>query len=213
MKILVILGAGSSLESWIPTFRWKWKWRIDNNIFHKNFFLKNKNYCIEKYKELESIFCNNNKNNYHKFLDNLDQNHELIILSQNIDNLDKNYSNVLKIHWEFNNRKCLNNYKHKVEHKNIWERCNICNSYIIPNIVLYWEKYKEDHLIKMKKLQEDMYDFFIIIWTELEIYPIFKFSNSIRSNFYININPTKEFNFTENYKNLDQFINEKWFLL
>ena len=45
----------------------------------------------------------------------MDEKYDLTVISQNIDNLDIHYKNIVKIHWKLDELKCINNYKHKME--------------------------------------------------------------------------------------------------
>ena len=209
MKILVLLGAWASVESWIPSFRWKTKNKdLDLRFFDLEFLKKNKQQAIDFYKNLLKDFSNKPYNEYHYFLDELDKKYDLTIVSQNIDNLDTHYKNVVKIHWKLDELKCINNYKHKIQKwQNIWDRCKKCNAYLFPNILYYWENYKKEDIEKLNKIKKQEYDLFIVIWTSLQLPSISYWVNKIKAKFKININPDLELDWFENSKNLDNAIN------
>lgn len=216
MNILVLLWAWSSVLSWIPTFQWIWSKKIDHNLFDHIFLKKHQSNSIKFYKTLIDNFNNKKYNEYHIFLKELNKRFNLEVISQNIDNLDKFLPQTIKLHWNLNNNRCIISKKHKINKElNIGDRCNICNSYIFPDILYYWEKYDKKLLSQVKSLLNKKYDFFIVIWTTLNIWVIENIVKKVESEFKININPDKiaHINNFYNFNNLTEFKNKLWCVL
>ena len=217
MNILFILWAGSSVPSGIDTFRWFTAGVFNMDFFDINYVKQHKEESVKFYKKLRKDFISKKTNYYHDYISKLIKEwHNINIISQNIDILDKWYDNLLKIHWDISLNRCLNNFKHDVSDKELWMRCEKCNSHIIPNILYYNELYKKDDLDILKKMIDKQYDFCITIGTTLEI-PFIKENivKKVKSTYNININP--EFNISEfqymNYKNLNEFKENIWLIL
>jgi len=209
MKILALIWAGTSVASGIASFRWKWKKdNLDLRFFDINFIKKHKLQAIEFYKNLLKDFLDKPYNDYHYFLNELDEKYDLTVISQNIDNLDIHYKNIVKIHWKLDELKCINNYKHKIENwQKIWDRCKKCNSYLFPNILYYGENYKKEDVEKLNKIKKQEYDLFLVIWTSLQIAFVENYIRKIKAKNKININPEIEISWFENLKDLDSAKN------
>jgi len=210
MKILALIWAWTSVDSWIPTFRWAKKDKnIDLQFFDINFIKKNKQKSITFYNKFINSFKDKKSNKYHKFLSDLDKKHKLTILSQNIDNLDIEFNNCIKLHWNINSIKCINNFKHKIKkNQKIWDKCNVCKGAIFPNILYYWEKYKEEDLINLDKIKKTNYDILLLIGTSLQIKFVSTYIQTIKADIKININPEIDIKGFINYNNLEDTINE-----
>jgi len=223
MKILILLGAWASVPSWISTFRWKTAWNFNIDYFNINYIKKqnkkNKKELqkiIDYYKNIRKDFSNKKQNYYHDYIKKLQFQEDVFILSQNIDNLDYNIvnkENLIKLHWDLFKNRCLNNRKHNIwKNNDIWDKCQKCNSLIIPDILYYEETYPKEIVIKLNKLLKKEYDVFLLIWSSLEIWFINQIIGKIKAQFKININPElnlREFWFLQ-YSNFNDFIKKIW---
>lgn len=213
-NILILLGAWSSYPSWINTFRWIWSINDNSEIFEYlniDYIKRNKLSSIKFLKLFKEEFNNKKENYYHEFIKKISESNNINIISQNIDNLDYWLKNVVKIHWDIFKNKCLNNYRHNVDNKEIGDKCNICNSYIIPDILYYNEMYNKELLSKIKILIDNEYDYFIIIWSSLEISFIENITKKIKTKSKININPILELNEYNNFKTFADFKDSIYF--
>ena len=216
MKILFILWAGVSAPSWIPTFQGSTKWNFNQSFFNIDYLKKHKSDATKFFKDLRINFSKKKPNFYHEYIMKLDKSkyHEVSVISQNIDNLDLWIRDIIKIHWNLMNNRCLNNPKHNNDKTDIdiWDKCKKCNSLIIPDIVFYWDNYKDDVIKEVKNKLKEQYDYCIVIWTELNIQYTHSIFSKIKSYKYININP--EFIIDDkkviNYKTLDEFNKDIW---
>lgn len=216
MKILFLIWAWCSYPSWIPTFRWKWKIDLWENIkFFTHWWWKNdfENW-INFFKNLKENWNNKKENQYHYFIKNLEKENEVYIISQNIDHLDYNFKNIIKIHWDLFKNKCSNNYKHFIWDSNL--KCNKCWAKIIPNIIHYNESYNKDIIESVNKILKINFDYFILIWSSLEINYVNSIIHKIKKRnqktIFININPEKIFNDFKNFSNLKELTDEIKFI-
>jgi len=221
MKILIILWAWSSVPSGIPSFRWESKANFNLDYFNINYIKKHNkikdkelNNIIKYYKNLREEFKNKKQNDYHKYIKTLCLKHNCNIISQNIDDLDLDLNdNIIKLHWNLFRNKCLNNRKHKISKKiDIWDKCEKCNSLIIPNIQYYEELYPKQIIHRMNKLKKEKYDCILLIGTSLQIGYIYNFVKKLNSEFKININPelNLKLSWYLQYNNFKTFFNDIW---
>jgi NAD-dependent deacetylase len=102
-KIVVFTGAGISAESGIPTFRdtdGLWNKHIADEVASITGWKKNKEKVLDFHNEFAKEFEKCEPNDAHKSLAKLEEQYDVVVVTQNIDNLHEKggFTNVLHIH-------------------------------------------------------------------------------------------------------------------
>jgi len=105
MKIVVLSGAGISKESGIDTFRDEdgiWRKYDYAQIATPEGFEANPQLVLDFYNERRKTLCNAEPNHAHRMLAELEQWHDVTIITQNVDDLHERAgsSNVIHLHGE-----------------------------------------------------------------------------------------------------------------
>lgn len=174
-KLVVLSGAGISAESGISTFRdsdglWE-NYRIEEvatpEAWHKNKQLVNRFYNMRRKRIMEA-----NPNKAHLDLAALEEDYEVVILTQNIDNLHERAgsSHVVHLHGEIFKMRCE---KKESDIQEIFSDIN--ESHISkegfqmrPHIVWFGESVPMMDVCIQHAKQADV---FLIIGTSLNVYP------------------------------------------
>ncbi len=176
MKIVVLTGAGISAESGIKTFRDSnglWEGHDVMDVASPQGWAKNQELVLDFYNQRRKQALSAKPNAGHLALSTLEKNHEVVIITQNVDNLHEKAgsSNVLHLHGElFKSRSTLD--EHLVYEMTGWElnKGDLCEkgSQLRPNIVWFGEM-----VPLMEKAVEEVNkaDAFMIIGTSLVVYP------------------------------------------
>ena len=202
-NIVVLVGAGLSTASNIGDIRSK-EAKIRSILLKKkygytyeeivsySFFIAHPDIFYEYYKN-EMVFKDAKPNIAHYFLKQLEKNHHLTLITQNIDGLEKKagIKCVIDFHGNTQEYYCQNCHKqfdldYILSFKGI-PKCDECNSIIKPNVVLFEEG------IDYKKMEQSLKaikeaDLLLVIGSSLNVYPAagliyeFKKSNSILIN-------------------------------
>ena len=200
MKLVFFTGSGISQESGIPTFRDRFGiWTEINpmDVAHKDAWKKNKPLVLEFHNKLRRMVIDAKPNEAHRFIAQLESNHEVLVVTQNVDDLHERAGSSKVIHLHGNlmeSRSTLNpNLVYPcVEDLNIGDRCEK-GSQLRPNVVWFGEELNfKDYNIVFQEIKEC--DFLIIIGTSLEVSP----ANDLVRNpdcsiIVIDPNPAEEF--------------------
>lgn len=176
MNIVVLTGAGISAESGIRTFRDSnglWEGHDVMEVASPQGWHKNKEVVLEFYNQRRKQALNADPNAGHLALANLEKDHEVTIITQNVDNLHEKAgsSNVLHIHGElFKSRSTVD--ENLIYEMDGWElklgdKCEK-GSQLRPNIVWFGEMVP---LIEPAAAIAGNADVFLVVGTSLVVYP------------------------------------------
>jgi NAD-dependent deacetylase len=101
MKLVFFTGSGISQESGIPTFRDRFGiWTEVNpmDVAHKDSWVKNKPLVMEFHNKLRRMVIDAKPNEAHRFIAQLESNHEVIVVTQNVDDLHERAGSSKVIH-------------------------------------------------------------------------------------------------------------------
>lgn len=208
MKITVFSGAGISEESGVPTFRDSnglWENHKVEEVASPNGWKKDKKLVLEFYNQRRSQLENVEPNEAHKLLAELENHHDVTIVTQNIDNLHERAgsSNVLHLHGEITKVRG-SFYEHKtssldpiydIGYKDLKEGdlCETTGSQLRPHIVWFGEM---PHNVEesYQSLMES--DIVLIIGTSLQISYTLEMLGNVAENgttsiIYIDPKPSK----------------------
>lgn len=206
-RIVFFSGAGVSTASGIPDFR------SENGLYSKNF----KNFRPEEI--LSRSFWKTNPKLFYEFYFNTiavtgikpniihnvvaswskNKNQENWTITQNIDNLDMEAGNrkLLELHGNVNRNYCYSCSKFfnlsdmlKLRDKNDIPRCDVCNSVINPDVVLYEDPLLEDTTQKAANVLYKA-DLLIIAGTSLSVHPANMLINYYQGDNIIIMNKSK----------------------
>lgn len=185
-KIVIITGAGISTPSGIPDIRSsngvennnvllkKYGYDYETIVSH-TFFIKNTELFYKYYKE-QMVYKNAKPNIAHIFLKNLEKDHEVTIITQNIDGLHTlvGSKNVIEFHGSIRKNTCQNCGKHfSLEYilsSNGVPKCDSCGGTIKPDVVLFEEGIDESNIYNSIKATQQA-DLLIVIGSSLVVYP------------------------------------------
>ena len=105
MKIVVLTGAGISAESGVPTFRdanGLWAGHDVTEVASPEGWAADQELVLHFYNERRKNALSAEPNRGHQILAELEQNHEVVIITQNVDNLHERggSTNVMHLHGE-----------------------------------------------------------------------------------------------------------------
>lgn len=174
-KILILTGAGISEESGIKTFRdagGLWEGHDVMEVASPQGWQKNKELVLEFYNQRRKQLLEVEPNNAHKLLVKLEEQYNVVIVTQNVDNLHERAGskNIIHLHGELLKvRSTLDElliYERK-EDIHMGDKCEK-GSQLRPHIVWFGEAVP----MMSAALQEAIdADIFIVIGTSLEVYP------------------------------------------
>lgn len=173
-KVVVFTGAGISAESGIPTFRDKlsglWETVEPELVAHIESWNKDPQMVSAFHEEVRTGFMDALPNDAHKYFADLENYHDVTIITQNIDNLHEQAgsTNVLHLHGEINKAKCeFTNEVFEVDGDKVaFGKVSVDNYLYKPYTVLFGEMpHKIDESIVA--LQEA--DILVIVGTSFDI--------------------------------------------
>lgn len=111
MKIVVLTGAGISAESGISTFRdadGLWEGHDVMEVATPQGWMKNQDLVLKFYNDRRRQLKEVTPNAAHLALKKLESKHDVVIITQNVDNLHEraNSSNIIHLHGELNKVRC-----------------------------------------------------------------------------------------------------------
>ncbi|MBY0424717.1 MAG: NAD-dependent deacylase [Cytophagales bacterium] len=175
-KIVVMSGAGISAESGIATFRDSgglWEGYDIMEVATPEGWRKNKSLVLDFYNQRRKQALNASPNLGHLALKRLEEKYEVVIITQNVDNLHEKAgsSHVIHLHGElFKSRSTLD--EHLIYDIEGWELKlgDTCakGSQLRPHIVWFGEMVPmmENAILEAKEA-----DIFIVVGTSLVVYP------------------------------------------
>jgi NAD-dependent deacetylase len=175
-KIVVLSGAGISAESGIATFRdanGLWEGHDVMEVASPEGWRRNPALVLDFYNQRRKNGINAQPNAGHLALVRLEQQYDVVIVTQNVDNLHERAgsTNVIHLHGElFKSRSTLDPalvYEMTGWELNLGDRCER-GSQLRPNIVWFGEA-----VPLMEKAAEEAMsaDLFIVVGTSLAVYP------------------------------------------
>ncbi|WP_339702003.1 NAD-dependent deacylase [uncultured Marixanthomonas sp.] len=197
MKIVVLTGAGVSAESGINTFRDSnglWENHDIMEVASPKGFAKNPELVLDFYNKRRKQLLEVQPNTAHKALVELEQNHEVTIITQNVDDLHERAgsSNVVHLHGELLKVRSTGNETTVLEWKKDLNPGDCCdeNHQLRPHVVWFGE------MVPM--MDEAMHyvaqaDILIIVGTSMQVYPaagLLQFASENVPIFFVDPNPS-----------------------
>ncbi|MCX6351757.1 MAG: NAD-dependent deacylase [Bacteroidetes bacterium] len=176
MKIVILTGAGISAESGIPTFRDSgglWEGYKIEDVATPEAWQRNPALVQDFYNQRRDNVRSAKPNAAHKALERLEEKFNVIIITQNIDDLHERAgsTNIIHLHGEIMKSRSTFHLHlvYDLGHKNIamGDMCEM-GSQLRPHIVWFGEsvpKMEEATIITMKA------DIFMVIGTSMVVYP------------------------------------------
>lgn len=177
MKLVFFTGSGISQESGIPTFRDRFGiWTEINpmDVADKNAWKTNKSLVLEFHNRLRRMTLNAQPNDAHKFIAQLESEHNVLVVTQNVDDLHERAGSSKVIHLHGNimeSRSTLNpNLIYPCRGDlNIGDRCDR-GSQLRPNVIWFGEELNiKEYSMVFREIKDC--DYLIIIGTSLEVSP------------------------------------------
>ncbi len=175
-KLVVFTGAGISAESGIKTFRGSdglWEEYNINDVATPQGWEKNNALVLDFYNKRRRQILEAEPNKAHYALAALEKKYDVLIITQNIDDLHERAGseNVLHLHGEILKSRSTTDpsliYKIKGSELNIGDKCER-GSQLRPHIVWFGENVPE---MENAYLCADQSEIFIVTGTSLEVYP------------------------------------------
>jgi NAD-dependent deacetylase len=175
-KLVVLTGAGISAESGIPTFRdagGLWEGYDVMEVATPEGFRKNPALVLEFYNQRRKKALEVKPNRGHEILVELEAHFDVVIVTQNVDNLHElaGSKNVVHLHGSlFESRSTADkNLVYPIEgwQLNLGDRCEK-GSQLRPNIVWFGEMVP---LMEVAAEHASKADFFLVVGTSLAVYP------------------------------------------
>lgn len=204
-KLVVLSGAGISKESGIPTFRDNnglWKQYRFEDVASPEAWGRNPALVLEFYNSRRKIVRNSKPNYAHIALVELERIFDVIIITQNVDDLHERAGskNVLHLHSEIMKARSTDNPDIIIDidsdELNIGDRCPL-GSQLRPHIVWFGEPVP--NIGKAVEIVQTA-DIFLVIGTGLQVYPaagLIHYTPKNCKNFLID--PGTEFLLPENF--------------
>lgn len=200
-KIVFLTGAGISAPSGLNTFRktagsheplWD-KHRIQDVAMLKG-FIENPTRVHDFYNQRRLEINAASPNDAHKAIANLQNHHEVLVATQNIDNLHERAGseNVIHIHGKYNTFKCLS-CSHKFIHNTTWTISNSCQQCgalfdrVRPDIVWYEESVNLKEFYGVEDAVSEA-DIFVQVGTSAKIKTISKLYRKAKRRKRVEIN-------------------------
>lgn len=116
-KIVVFTGAGISAESGVPTFRDRatgiWAKYDPEQLATRMMWEKKPKLVSQFHKDIRDSIIDKEPNSAHKYFSDLEKDHDVTIVTQNIDDLHEKAgsSNILHLHGEINKVECQSTFE------------------------------------------------------------------------------------------------------
>lgn len=175
MKIAVLTGAGMSAESGIQTFRDSdglWEGHDVMEVASPEGFYRNPKLVLDFYNLRRKQLLEVSPNLAHKSLANLEKNHEVVIITQNVDDLHERAGStrVVHLHGELLKARSTVNETNIIHWEKDLNLGDICENkhQLRPHIVWFGE---EVPLLETAIQLVEAADILIIIGTSMQVYP------------------------------------------
>lgn len=175
-KVVALTGAGISAESGIPTFRdagGLWEGYDVTKVASPEGWSKNPEMVLDFYNQRRKKALEVLPNPGHKFLVDLEEYFDMVVVTQNVDDLHEKAGSTKVIHLHgnlFQSRSTLDpNLVYEIQgwELNIGDKCEK-GSQLRPNIVWFGEMVPSMDLAIQETLSADI---FIVVGTSLVVYP------------------------------------------
>lgn len=188
-RIVFFSGAGMSTASGIPDFRsstglYKQNYRAEEILSH-SFFMENPKEFYEFYRE-KMIYEDAKPNYAHQFISELQNQKEVIVVTQNIDGLHQKAGSriVHELHGSIHRNYCMKCHKFhplaSITNSNGIPHCS-CGGTIKPDVVLY-EEGLDGNTIDNAINAISTCDLLVICGTSLSVYPAASFVRYFRGD-------------------------------
>lgn len=193
-KIVFFTGAGISTPSGIPDFRsssglFKQNLRAEEIVEHSFFFNNTADFYNYYFKHL--VYLDAKPNIAHKYIADLEKEKEVVVVTQNIDNLHQmaNSQQVFELHGSIYRNYCLkcHQFYDITEISQDDYHCSKCQGLIKPDVVLYGEGLDYDIINQSINAIRNA-DCLIIVGTSLSVYPAASFINYYNGDKLVVIN-------------------------
>jgi NAD-dependent deacetylase len=202
MKIVFFTGSGISQESGIPTFRDRmaiWDNFNPEDLASKTAWRTNKENMLKFHNDFRRLIEKCEPNSAHCFISQLENEHEVIVVTQNVDNLHERAgsSTIYHLHGNlFESRSTVNpNLVYPCnEDINIGDKCEK-GSQLRPNVV-WFEEELNSKIVKEVTNQISECNVLVVIGTSLEVSPANEMVRVIDDDcklIVIDPNPNSEF--------------------
>jgi NAD-dependent deacetylase len=181
MKVVVLTGAGMSAESGVSTFRDSdglWEQYNVEDVATPEGWARNPQMVTDFYNNLRAQIVRKEPNLGHKLVAELEKQYEVVVVTQNVDDLHERAgsTNVIHLHGELMKVTSSRNpndarYIRALDEDHLAVRMGDCakdGSQLRPFIVWFGEPVPEIERAAMECMQADV---FIIIGTSLNVYP------------------------------------------
>ena len=195
-KIVVLTGAGISAESGISTFRDKdglWEGHDVMEVASPTGWNKNMELVLDFYNQRRRQLLEVKPNAAHYSIASLEKKYEVIIITQNVDDLHERAgsSNVLHLHGELFKVRSTGNDRYVIQWKEDLNKGDVCPEgyQLRPHIVWFGEmvplQYRAANIIADA-------DILLIIGTSLQVYPaagLMQYASNLCKLVYIDPKP------------------------
>lgn len=175
-KIVVLTGAGVSAESGIKTFRDSgglWEGHDVMDVASYDGWLRDKELVLDFYNQRRKQALTSKPNQAHLGLVDLEKDFEVVIVTQNVDNLHEKAgsSNVIHLHGELFKSRSTDDpnliYEMEGWELNVGDLCEK-GSQLRPDIVWFGEMVP---MMEVASKEASNADIFIVVGTSLAVYP------------------------------------------
>ncbi|KAF0151237.1 MAG: NAD-dependent deacetylase [Ignavibacteria bacterium] len=201
-KLVFFTGAGISAESGIATFRGAdgiWNKMRPEELASFSAFMKNPNLIWEWYQHRREIIHKVEPNAGHKAIAELEKYYDVIVVTQNVDNLHKRAGStkIFELHGNIERNFCIACHTFVSEKQfegNEVPQCEKCGGMIRPDVVWFGENLPQDQFSGGETAAE-WSDICFVVGTSAVVYPAAYIPQSAkRAGSYlveINIEPTE----------------------
>ena len=177
MKIVFFTGSGISQESGIPTFRDRmalWHSFDPEKLASKSAWKTNKSEMLKFHNEFRRLIEQTEPNDAHIFISELQKDHDVIVVTQNVDNLHEKAGSRIIYHLHgnlFESRSSLNsNLVYPCnEDIQLGDKCEK-GSQLRPNVVWFGEELNNT-MVKEATSHLKGCDILVVVGTSLEVSP------------------------------------------
>ncbi|MBL0189959.1 MAG: NAD-dependent deacylase [Saprospiraceae bacterium] len=175
IKIVVLTGAGMSVESGLKTFRDSdglWENHDIMQVASLSGWNQNPNLVQKFYNERRAQLQNVNPNEGHFILAQLETKFQINVITQNVDDLHERAGSlhVTHLHGELLKVRCTNSLNHIFDWKSalhMGHKC-FCGAQLRPNIVWFGE---DVPLFEVATQITENADILLVVGTSLQVYP------------------------------------------
>lgn len=197
MKIAILTGAGVSQESGIKTFRDSdglWEGHDVMEVASPQGFARNPDLVLDFYNQRRRQLLTVQPNAAHKAIADLEKDFDVVVITQNVDDLHERAgsTNVIHLHGELLKVRSTKDESIVMEWKKDLNPGDLCelNSQLRPHIVWFGEMVP---LLQVAAEQVADADIVMIIGTSMQVYPAAGLIQYARSNvpvYFIDPNPS-----------------------